>query len=315
MSRSIRFGTLLAALVLAVGIAGCGTFKTSYQAVADQSHKALRWYNSAGDDLVKKVGVVWLHNETRYSAADFETILTAQLVEQLRAESGRLIVIGPQDPSAPDILRVLPRTPEGRVDNFDLALFAQRAGLNAVVIGTLIDVRDRRQEKGLWWFKDVYDAIDITMDVEVYDSQTAAKLLDERFTRQVEADIPLVLPNQPPPTTLPAPVRDEISAMMPNLARRIADAVAVKSWVGYILEVSGQRVVLSAGADSGLKPGDVLDVFDNSRVIQGVDDVHFFVPGLKIGEIEVTAALADRVEARVVSGKVTWAGSPVMLKD
>ena len=91
--------------------------------------------------------------------------------------------------------------------------------------------------------------------------------------------------------------------------------MAVKSWVGYILEVSGQRVVLSAAADSGLKPGEVLDVFDNNRVIQGVDDVHFFVPGLKVGEIEVTAVFTDRVEARVLSGKVIWAGSPVKLKD
>ena len=216
MSRSIRFGTLLAALLFAAGITGCGTVKNSYQAVADQSHKALRWYKSAGDDLIKKVGVAWLRNETRYPTADFEKIHTAELVEQLRVESGGLIVIGPDDPSAPDILRVLPRTPEGRIDNFDLALLAQRAGLNAVVIGTLIDVRDRRQEKGLWWFKDVYDVIDITLDVEVYDSQTAAKLLDERFTREIEADMPLVLANQPPPTTLPAPVRDEISAMLPH---------------------------------------------------------------------------------------------------
>ncbi len=38
-----------------------------------------------------------------------------------------------------------------------------------------------------------------------------------------------------------------------------------------------------------LKPGDILEVFDGSRIMEGIGGQHFFVPGLKIGEIEIVS--------------------------
>ena len=312
MNRISWFGAVLAGLLV---MSGCSTVHRSYQAVADKGHEMLRWYKSSDDNLVKTVGVAWVSNQSGYPVADFEMTYTAQLADRLRAEGGRLRIVSAAEPSAPEILQRLPRTPEGRIDNFDLALMARQHGMDAVVIAALIDVRDRRQERGIWWFKDVYDYIDITMDIEVYDSETGAKLIDERLTHAIEADIPMIMPSQPSAETLPAQVFDEIGAMLPQVARRVTDVMALRPWVGFIREVSGKRVVLSAGADTGLKPGDILEVFDNTRVIQGVDDVHFFVPGAKIGEIEITASLPDRIEARTLSDAVLWAGSPVKLKD
>jgi hypothetical protein len=316
MGRVLRRGPVLTAVLMiwAVSLAGCGMVTHSYKAVAEKSHQALRWYKSPGDDLVKKVGVAWLVNRSGYTAVDFQDAYTTRLADRLRGETAGLKVVGPADPAAPDLLNRLPLTPEGRIDNLELALLAQQAGLNAVVVPSLIDVRDRRQEKGVWWFKDVYDYIEVTINVEVYDSQTAAKLLDERFTREFEADIPMVMPNQPAATVLPPQVLDEIEAMLKPIARRIADAVVIQPWVGFIREVSGEKVTLTADADTGLEAGDVLEVFDNRRVIQGMENVHFFVPGLKIGEIEVTAAAGAQVEARILSGAAVWAGCPVKLK-
>jgi hypothetical protein len=315
MHRFFRRGTVLAVvLIWAAGLAGCGTLERSYKAVSEKGHQALRWYKSPGDDLVKKVGVAWFLNQSGYAAADFEATFTGLLVERLRNESSDLQVIGPAEPGAPELLDSLPKTADGRIDNLQIALLARRAGLNAVVVGSLVDVRDRRQEKGIWWFKDVYDAIEATINLEVYDSHTAAKMIDERFTLQFEAEIPLIMPDQPASTNLPPQVIEEIESMLTPLARKIADAAVTQPWVGFIHEVSGALVTLTVGAGSGLEPGDVLEVLDNSKVIQGMQDVHFFVPGLKVGEIEVTAASAERIEARILSGQQIWSGSPVKLK-
>lgn len=312
MTTAARTAALLASMLI---LAGCGTVQRTYQNVTEKSHEVYRWYKSPGDDLIKKVGVVWVRNRTAYVVPGFEADYTARLAEAIRTESAGLLLVLPDSAQAPEFLRQLPRTPEGRIDNFDLTLAAQQAGFNAVVIASLIDVRDRRQEKGLWWFKDVYDYIDVTFNVEVYDSETAAKLLDERFTREVEADLPLDMPNQPNSDEMPAQVLEEIDPILKRIARRIADEVMVRPWVGFIRAVSGETVTLTTGADSGLQPGQVLDVFDASRAVQGKDDVYYFVPGLKAGEIEVSAVHPDRIEARTLSGSVIWAGNPVKLKD
>ncbi len=287
----------------------------SYQAVAEKSHQVMRWYEAPGGNLGKTVGVAYLRNQSGYLVPDFESTYTTELIERLRAEGGELRILSPQDPAAPEMLRRVPLNPNGGIDNFDLALKARQNAINAVVVATLIDVRDRRQEKGLWWFKDVYDYIDVTLDIEVYDSETAAKLLDERLIHSFEADMPLHSSNQPASQTLPAQVLEELSSILPRAARMIADAAVVHPWVGFIREVSQRRVILSAGADSGLQAGDVLEVFDNSRIIQGANEIHYFVPGLKIGEIEVTAPSAGGVEARILSDGPIWVGCSVKLKE
>lgn len=317
MSFRFRSVALAAALLgLHLTVTGCGMFRGTYETVTEKSHEAYRWYKAPGDDLVRKLGIAWMRNLTDYEVADFEADYTARLAQEIRRQSDELQVVTPDDPQAPEALDILPRTPEGRIDNFDLALMAQQKGINAVVVANLIDVRDRRQEKGLWWFKDVYDYIDATINVEVYDAETAAKLLDARFTRAIEADLPLELPNQPTSDVLPPQVTEEIEAMLETVARRIADVMLLQHWVGFIREVAGETVTLTAGADCGLEPGQVLDVFEASRVVQGKDDIYYFVPGLKAGEIEVTAAHPDRIEARILSSSaVIWAGSPVRLKE
>ncbi|HDI59611.1 MAG TPA: hypothetical protein ENF48_04510 [Desulfobacteraceae bacterium] len=316
MGRCLRQGPILSAILVWFAVlTGCSTLQRTYHAVMEGGHEVLRWHKSADDDLIKKVGVHRVNNWSGYAAADFEAVQTRHLVELLQAETDDLIIIAPGTPGAPDLLTRLPRTPENAIDNFQVALEARRAGLNAVAVASLIDVRDQRQEKGLWWFKDVYDEIEVTINVEVYDSQTAAKILDERFIHRIEADMPLAMPGQPPATALPLQVIEEIEEnVWPAVARRIVDEMVAVPWVGFIQAVSSAGVTLNAGSETGLEVGDVLDVFDNGREIEGVGGARFLVPGAKIGEIEVAAASPGRIEARILSGEQIAPGAPVTLK-
>jgi hypothetical protein len=316
MGRCLRQGPLLAAIFAWIAVlTSCGTLQRSYHAVMEGGHEALRWVKSADDDLIKRVGVHQVNNWSGYPSTDFEPAQTRQLVERLQSETKDLVIIAPGTPGAPDLLTRLPGTSENAIDNLEVALRARKAGLNALVVASLIDVRDRRQEKGLWWFKDVYDEIEVTINVEVYDSQTAAKILDERFIHHIEADMPLAMPGQAPATMLPLEVIEEIEEnVWPEVARRIVDEVVVIPWVGFIQSISSGDVTLVAGSETGLEAGDVLDVFDNSRMIEGLGGARFLVPGSEIGEIEVTSISAGRVEARILSGDGIAPGAPVTLK-
>jgi len=316
MGRCLRQGTILSAILVWIAVlTGCGTVQRSYHAVMEGGHEALRWVKSTDDDLIKKVGVHQVNNWSGYTAPDFETVQTRRLAELLQAETKDLIIIPPGTPEAPELLTRLPRTPENAIDNLEVALQARKAGLNALVVASLIDVRDRRQEKGLWWFKDVFDEIEMTINVEVYDSQTAAKILDERFIHRIEADMPLAMPGQPPASALPLQVIEEIEEKIwPDVVRRIVDEMVVIPWVGFIQTVSDAAVTLTAGAESGLEAGDVLDVFDSGRIIEGVGGGRFLVPGAIIGEIEVASASPGRIEARILSGDRITPGLAVTLK-
>jgi hypothetical protein len=53
----------------------------------------------------------------------------------------------------------------------------------------------------------------------------------------------------------------------------------------------------------------VFEVFDSSEIFDGSAGQRFFIPGLKIGEIKVTAVFADRAEAIKVSGDNIIEGS------
>jgi hypothetical protein len=315
MGRCLRQGPVLAAVLVWIAVStGCGTLQRSYTAVMEGGHQALRWYKSADDDLIKRVGVHRVINRSGYASTTFETAQTGRLLDRLQAESQGLIFIGPDAAAAPELLTRLPRTPQGAINNLELALAARKAGLNAVAVASLIDVRDRRREEGLWWFKDVYDDIEATINLELFDSETAAKIIDERFIHHFEADMPLAMAGQPPATDLPTQVIEEIEEKVwPAIARRIVDEMVIIPWVGFIQEVSAGNVTFKAGSEAGLEPGDVLDVFDAGRVIQGQGGSRFLAPGIKIGEIEVSDT-AGRLSARILSGTQISAGCMVKLK-
>ena len=91
----------------------------------------------------------------------------------------------------------------------------------------------------------------------------------------------------------------------------VGPAVRDQPWDGYITEINGDRYVVPSGTNVGLETGDILEVFDSSRTMEGVGGQRFFIPGLKIGEIEVVTIAENRLEAKLVSGKQIKKGSTV----
>ena len=111
------------------------------------------------------------------------------------------------------------------------------------------------------------------------------------------------------------PALDEtLNLLLIDIGDLICNAVRDQPWDGYITKIDGDRYVIPSGTKVGLKTGDILEVFDSSRTMEGVGGQRFFIPGLKIGIIEIVTISEDRLEAKLVSGKDIKKGSTVRRK-
>ncbi|MGD2186354.1 MAG: hypothetical protein PVI71_09505, partial [Desulfobacterales bacterium] len=178
---------------------------------------------------------------------------------------------------------------------------------------SLHDIGLISETKGLI-LKDVLHLIQILVSVEVYDTETGTKILDESFRRKVEIDgLDYDLMRSQEELILPD-LNETLSDLLAEMGERICWAIEDQPWNGFIISYVDDKIILSSGDMSGLRSGDELEVFDNTRIIKGRDGQKFFVHGKKIGEIRVVAVDADSARAIVVSDKGIKVGSSVRVK-
>ena len=90
----------------------------------------------------------------------------------------------PGDAGYPGFLVKLPMNETGSPDNLGLAQFGRRAGMNAIVTGEILGITGKEEKRGIIFFKDLHQFIYIQVKVEVYDTQSGVKLVDERYRKK-----------------------------------------------------------------------------------------------------------------------------------
>ena len=101
-----------------------------------------------------------------------------------------------------------------------------------------------------------------------------------------------------------------------KISGKLCEEVTIQPWKSYITSVSGNRVSLSSGSKVGLKPGDVLEIRESEDIIAGANNQRFYIPGDKIGEIELTRVSPDRSDGRITtSAKDISVGDIAQYKD
>lgn len=296
--------------------ASCGYRKTidkTAKSVTETTRKIRRNIRFSDDDLQRLAAVVGFENRSLYRAKDFAQLFRKGIPEYLNNECGDVTVPDLGTGEDAERLKALPMLKTGRVDNYALATIGRRLGLNAIVTGSLNDIGLIAETEGLI-LKDTLHLIQIMVSVEVYDTETGTKILDENFDRKVEieeldydllrSEEKLILPD----------LNETVSDLLAEMGERICWAIEDQPWNAFITSFSGGKILLSAGNMSGLKPGDELEVFDNARILKGRDGEQFFVHGKKIGEVRIVAVESDRSEAEVVSDNGIKTGSSVRVK-
>lgn len=308
-------------LLLSAGILflfGCATTRTvvkqTTKTVTRTTRDISRKIVLSDEDLKRKVGIFNFENNTSQNTQNFQEIFHKGLPEYLNDQCPGIILL---DPAAGGLLNALKKPPKlktGIIDGYALTILGRQLGLNAIVTGSLEDIRVIEELQGVLWTKDTQHLVQVFIRVEVFDTRTATKILDNTFDRRIEIDdLEYRMIQQNEQIKLPE-LNETLNQLLTDIGDSICDAIRDQPWDGYITEIDGDRYVIPSGTEVGLDPGDILEVFDGSRIMEGIGGQHFFIPGLKIGEIEIVTMTEDKLEAKLVSGENIKKGSTVRRK-
>jgi hypothetical protein len=291
------------------------TVETTTKTIKRTTRSITRTIILDDQDLIRSIGVFNFENNSVRDSWEFQKIFHKGLPEYLNDTCGGVYVMPPESGSLLDLLKKPPKLETGIIDNYSLAILGRRLGLNAIVTGSLEDIRIMDELRGVWLTKDTHHMVQVFIRVEVSDTRTATKLLDETFRREIEIDdIEYQIIQESDRLDLPQ-LNETLGKLLADVGDSICDTVKDQPWTGFITSIVGDRLFISSGTRTGLKIGDVLEVFDSDRIIEGVGGQRFLTPGLKIGEIEITAVTEDQTEALQVAGDNIKVGSTVQRKD
>jgi hypothetical protein len=288
-----------------------------------KTKRIIRDYKAPDEDLKKRVAIAFFENKTAFAGKGLEENFLKDLVESIKTSCQDILVLVPDDPEYPDDLANLPREASGSIDNLDLAKTGREVGLNAVVSGAIIEITNHKETRGILWFKDIHNFVQVQVMTEVYDTQTGAKLLDRSYTRKIEdEDIDILygdgsyydLTDQTGKISIHI-INDALKSIAADMGEQICETVVLQPWKGYITSTFEEKVLISSGEKVGIAPGDIFDVYDCNGVFKGAEKHRFFIPGLKTGEIKITAVYQDHAEGVLSSGQNIQAGCSISPKD
>jgi hypothetical protein len=191
----------------------------------------------------------------------------------------------------------------GETDNYALAVIGRQLGVNAVISGSLNNIRPMDEEQGILWTKDTHYLIEVLVRAAVYDTQTATKTLDESYTESMEIDEAQYRVIQEKGAYEEPQINAALRQLVSEMGDQICDVLDEQNWNGFVAAVEDERITISTGGPIGLEAGDVLEVFDSGQVLEGVDGQRFFIPGLKTAEVEIVAVSEKQAEAARFPGQ------------
>ena len=300
-------------------LTGCSTTQTvvekTTKGVTRTTRDISRKLVLSDEDLKRKIDIINFENNTRQKSQNFQDIFHKGLPEYLNDQCPGIMLSKPTDKAGlRNSLKKAPKLETGIIDGYTLTLLGRQLGLNAIVTGSLEDIRIIDEMQGVLWTKETQHLLLVFIRVEVFETRTATKILDNTFDRQIEIDdLEYQMIRENKKIKLPE-FNDTLNRLLTDVGDSICDAVRDEPWDGFITNINGDRYIIPSGTDVGLESGDILEVYDSSRTMEGVGSQRFFIPGLKIGEIEIVSITKDSLEAKLIAGEDIKTGSTVRRK-
>jgi hypothetical protein len=310
-----RPGAILLIGVMIAGVCfGCTTIKDAAKgtsrAISDSTRKVTDAFTPGSSGLKHQVAVIGIEAPADSDRRGFVAKFVKAFSEFLRTQCPELLL----DETIGELLKFPPRLASGQIDGYSLAMIGRPRGINFFVIGRLSDVHRESEKTGFWLWKDTRYKLRATLRVEIVDTTTGSKVLDESFWEEmiIEAMKHEELESAGTiPLSEVAPILDRL---LQESGRKSCAVLRTQPWRGFITAVDQNRLTLSAGRATGLTEGSLLDVFNRGRIVENKDGQRFLLPGEKIGEARIQSLSASQAEAVLNPSVPVGAGATVRLK-
>ena len=298
MSFRSRKNPILPLLLASLLLCGCGTFSN----LKKSTENIVRDFRAPDTDLKKTVFRLALNNQVASARQDMGAAIDSRYLEVLPQSCLDLLLVGTDDSEVSQALNRLFQKSAGPIDNLALIRIGKQSGISAVVNSRFSAIAIRKKDSGFLWFLKKLPFAWVSATVEVYDTETGAKYLDQTFTRELKLNEEDAESIQKGNISSIPHVEKAVFEILQQMADTVCDALIRKPWKGYVAKVSGETLTLSSGSRSGLSAGRELKVYQPGPRIQGADGQVFLLPGEKIGEIKITSVSPDSAEAVATSG-------------
>jgi len=250
--------------------------------------------------LIKSIGISLIENKTDNSSIDFQEDIQKQLSEALKRGCPGLQLFQTGDEKFPADFSKLPKKASGSIDSFRICETGRKLGLSAIITGFVTVIKTGEEPRGILWYRDSYPFISISVHFDIYDTETAAKLIDENFSYKRDSD-ELEIESVKAGKIEPVLLRDAFEHISKDAGKKVCEMMKRQSWKGYVSSVSGDKIIISSGSNTGIIPGNVFEVYVN-KLLEGKDGQKFYIPGSRAGLIKITAVNKEDSEAILVTG-------------
>lgn len=291
-------------------LGGCGTLKSAKNSVVEM-------YDSikiTGERVKRRIAIVPFQNRTPWDENQSHTLFMAELIQILEKKCPHLILVRPGDPEYPELITRFFSSEFGAIDNIGLAKLCQETGLNGVLTGQLTHIRSEEVKKGIIGFRKPFRVARIQLDTALYHAGTGAKLMDESYSFDVEMIAQESETSGRKWVIHEAGFGEPLSDCAKSAANAVCEKSAVEPWESVVLSIQDDKAIIPFGQSIGLRVGDKLEVFGPGNTVGAQGGYRYIIPGLKTGEMKITAVFPRNVEAAAENNTTFKVGSIVRFK-
>lgn len=283
------------------------------RATVDATTKIVPYAGGPDSGIVRTLALVRFRNETIYEQLPMEKAFEDMVVKYLSESCSEIRLLVNDNPDFPEFLKGAPSS--SPFDHMTMIEKGREAGLNAILTGGILNLSLAQEDKGILWFRETKEKLNIQIILEAFDTETGAKIFDERFVYEVSDMVPEEIEAfRTGKPALFATVTENLDKIAREMAYKICNALMALPWTGYVASSDNNQTFLSFGNNIGIEPGDILEVYDSGKVVENVKGEKFIQPGTKIGEIRITQMEEKISIGEIISGGNIQAGNPVKMK-
>lgn len=276
---------LVSAIILFT-IPGCSTTKSVFEAISPKAVAEKILPTKSG--LKKRVMVLPLLDDAHLgSGRAAET--SASLIKLLRKSPYLLVYQAPESIPLPEGGKHIKL---GMLTNPELIKRAKDLDINALVSGTInpIEITTKKTAFYTWPFRKTLKNYDVSVIIYVADVQDGTIYMINRESEEM-AFREDKLKDQDKGKIIDKVLKKAMPRILKRQSKAVTRGLAREPWSGRILSIENNSIMINAGSEVGVKPGQEFTVFGQGETISCKDGKTLKILGKKLGKIKVTSIM------------------------